>query len=373
MSRHKALTCCNHALELGMILAIYSVKMSISCPSEPAAMRTIYSAVAVLLLLAPVSGAEEKIKLDGYAEWRSDPGEGAAVLIVDGQRVAEGARIKFEGKGAAADFASIPLGYEVQVQGYRVKGGAVAALQVEAKPNGTATFERELETAFDDTEATWRRRGYVFDQGSRGQIHRIGTLHEAGPEVERARRIADRLVPPHRDPSEFRVYVIENAAWNAMAAPNDSIYVFSGLLEDMDDDEVAIIVGHELVHATHEHARKQYKRSTWTNVLTTAGVVAAGSQLGGGWKSDLLESGAGLAMLTMGNRYSRSHEDQADRVGLRYAHEAGFDVEKAPALWKRFERKYGGTPELYNAIFGDHSTAAARAKNLRREIFFNYR
>ncbi len=343
-----------------MILAISSV------------MRTIYSAAIALLLLAPAPAAGEKIKLDGYAEWRSDPGEGPAVLIVDGQRVVEGARIKFEGQGAA-DFASIPLGYEVRVEGYRVKVGAVAALQVEAKPNGTATFERELEKAFDDTEATWRRRSYVFDQGSRGRIHRIGALHEVGPEVERARRIADRLVPPHRDPSEFRVYVIENDAWNAMAAPNDSIYIFSGLLEDMNDDEVAIIVGHELVHATHEHARKQYKRSTWTNVLATAGVVAAGSQLGGGWESDLLESGAGLAMLTMGNRYSRSLEDQADRVGLRYAHEAGFDVEKAPALWKRFERKYGGTPELYNAIFGDHSTAAARAKNLRREIFFNYR
>lgn len=335
-------------------------------------MRTILPAMA-LLLLVPAATASEKIELDGYAEWRADPGRDGPYLIVDGQRVVPSPGMRFEGEGAAVSFASIPLGYEVRVEGTRVRGGAVAARKVEAKPNGTAMFEKDLEKAFDDTEATWRRRGYAFEQGTRGQIHRIGTLRESGPEVQRVRRIADRLVPPPREPSEFRVYVVENSAWNAMAAPNGSIYVFSGLLKDMDDDEIAIILGHELVHATHEHARKQYKRSTWTSVLTMAGVVAAGSQLGGGWERDLVESGAGLAMLAMGNRYSRGHEDQADRVGLRYAHEAGFDVGKAPALWKRFERKYGAQPGLYNAIFGDHSTAAARARNLRREIFFNYR
>jgi Zn-dependent protease with chaperone function len=336
-------------------------------------MRTIYATVVALLVLMPAASASEKVELDGYAEWRADSGQDGPYLIVDGQRVITTPGMRFKGEGAARDFGSIPLGYEVKVEGSRVKGGAIAARKIEAKPNGTAMFEKELEQAFDDTEATWRQRGYAFDQGSRGQIQRIGALRESGPEVERVRRITDRLVPPDRDPGEFRVYVVENDAWNAMAAPNGSIYVFSGLLNDMDDDEVAIVLGHELVHATHEHARKQYKRSTWTSLLTMAGVVAAESQLGGGWQTDLLESGAGLTMLAMGNRYSRSHEDQADRVGLRYAYEGGFDVSKAPELWKRFEKKYGATPELYNAIFGDHSTAAARARNLRREIFFNYR
>jgi predicted Zn-dependent protease len=42
----------------------------------------------------------------------------------------------------------------------------------------------------------------------------------------------------------------------------------------------------------------------------------------------------------MSNVYGRDLEDQADRVGLRYAYEAGFDATKAPRLWKRFREKY---------------------------------
>ena len=70
-------------------------------------MRTIYSAVVVPLLLPPASGAGEKIKLDGYAESRSDPAEGPSVLIVDGQRVVESNRIKVELETTFEDTSSI--------------------------------------------------------------------------------------------------------------------------------------------------------------------------------------------------------------------------------------------------------------------------
>jgi predicted Zn-dependent protease len=70
--------------------------------------------------------------------------------------------------------------------------------------------------------------------------------------------------------------------------------------------------------------------------------------------------------------YGRSHEDQADRVGLRYAAEGGFDVSKGPGLWNRFAQKYGNSPKALNFFFGDHSVAQDRARNLAREIALNY-
>ena len=66
-------------------------------------------------------------------------------------------------------------------------------------------------------------------------------------------------------------------------------------------------------------------------------------------------------------------EDQADRVGLRYAYEGKFDVKKGPALWNRFAEKYGSQDAVTNFFFGDHSRAQVRAKNLTREIELNYR
>ena len=72
------------------------------------------------------------------------------------------------------------------------------------------------------------------------------------------------------------------------------------------------------------------------------------------------------------NTFSREFESQADRVGLRYAYEAGFDFSKAPALWGRFAAKYGDHGTAANFFFGDHPTQVRRAANLTREIRHNY-
>ena len=156
--------------------------------------------------------AKERVKLDGYAEWRYHE-----VLIVEGQRVQATPRTLFVGNTFARDIASIPLGSEVKVDGYRNADGSVLARKVEAKRNGSAMFEGQLHSAFEATENQWRRRGFVYEEN--GQ--RLGKLFEDGPDVERVRRIMDRLVPPSRRASEFRAYVIENDAWNAMAARTD--------------------------------------------------------------------------------------------------------------------------------------------------------
>ena len=73
------------------------------------------------------------------------------------------------------------------------------------------------------------------------------------------------------------------------------------------------------------------------------------------------------------NGYGRSQEDQADRVGLRYVYEAGYDVRKGPGLWERFAEKYRGLPKFLNFFLGNHSVATDRARNLEREIRLNYR
>jgi predicted Zn-dependent protease len=168
-----------------------------------------------------------------------------------------------------------------------------------------------------------------------------------------------------------RIYVIENKEWNAFAMGNYSIYVFTGLLDDMDDDEVAIVLGHELVHATHEHSRKGFKRDMWIQLLAL-GAMGAASTI----DDDTKQAVVGLAVLAGASAwqsgYGRGMEDQADRVGLRYAYEAGYDITKGPRLWNRFAKKYGEGNKVANFFFSDHSQSAARATKLEKEIAFNY-
>ena len=83
-------------------------------------------------------------------------------------------------------------------------------------------------------------------------------------------------------------------------------------------------------------------------------------------------SAISLAGVAASNGYSRDMEDQADRVGLRYAYEAGFDITKAPRLWNRRNEKSPDGGRVENFLYGGHSLHAARAENLRRQIAVNY-
>ena len=305
--------------------------------------------------------------VEGYAEWVLD-----GCLVVDGQKVCPAPDLKFEGEGAAWSFATIPLGYEVKVKdGRRLSNGTVLAGKVEAKPNGEAMFESQVRAATDQMEAQIRRAGH-FPEGEGRRARSVGKLLESGPRVDRARWIVDHLLPPYLDPGDVRVYVIENEEWNAFAMGNYSIYVFSGLLDALDDDEVAIVLGHELVHATHEHSRRQAKKGMWVQ-LAAIGALGATSTIDSRSTRALAETAAGLAASAWSNGYGRDMEDQADRVGLRYTYEAGYDVTKGPLLWKKFAKKYGEGSSALNFFFSDHSQAGVRAANLETEIARNYR
>ena len=324
-------------------------------------------ALAVLLLAPAAAHAAEKVK--GYAEYRK-----GNALIVDGQRVVTDGETKIEGTSKKArDFAAIPLGYEVIVKGKRNADGSFLAKEISASRNRDTEVDTELKKGFDQIEAQYVKQGRMAQTDENGKVvEDMGKLLTSGPLVERTRRIATSLAPPSVKPESFRIYVVENEEWNAMAAPNFSIYVFSGLLKDLDDDEVAIVVGHELAHAVYEHSRAQYEKSSLIQQGTAVASEVAGGMIKNQTASELTKMGMGYSAMTVVNVYSRDAEDQADRVGLRYAYEAGYDVEKGPKLWARFAEKYGETSAVTNFFLGDHSRASARAKMLSKEIANNY-
>ncbi len=324
--------------------------------------------LAVLWAGATAAAAETKVteeKADGYAEWRVD-----GCLLVDGQKVCPAKGAKFKGSGEARDFASVPLGYEVKAKGTRGSDGSLVAREVEAKPNGGALFEGEVKSSTDAAEQRYRAAGSFYEgDGPRGSS--IGRLYDSGPQVERVRAIVDTLLPPYIDPEDVRVYVIENAEWNAFAMGNYSIYVFSGLLNDMDDDEISIILGHELVHASHEHTRRQFKKQMWIQIAAL-GVAASAQTIDDDTQRAVVSLVSVFGAMAWTNGYGRSLEDQADRVGLRYSYEAGYDITKGPRLWNRFAKRYGEQGKVANFFFSDHSQSSARAAKLEKEIAFNY-
>ena len=328
--------------------------------------RDIWVAVLAALLAPAAVHGGEKEKVEGYAEWRRGD-----CLIVDGQRVCPGPQMEFKGKDEAVDYESIPLGYEVKAEGVRDANGALIARKLEARTNGMAMFESDVLKGTNAAEAAYRRAGHMFEQVAEDKAVDFGVLHESGPQVERVRRITRRLLPPSIDLNDVRVYVVDNPEWNAMAMGNYSIYVFSGLLDDMDDDEVAIVLGHEIAHASHEHSRKQFKKQMWIQ-LAALGLGLVNEQVDDENANAVIELVGQFGALAWQNGYGRGHEDQADRVGLRYAYEAGFDVTRGPQIWRRFAQKYGQENAVHNFFLSDHSLATKRAAHLERELALNY-
>jgi Zn-dependent protease with chaperone function len=310
--------------------------------------------------------AQNKIeKISGYAEFRTGD-----TLIVDGQRVVAGSGITVSGPKLST-LGSIPLGYEVKVEGRRDAGGTLVARKVEAKPNGSDSKEKEVIAASDDAEKTWVDKKMMFEPGDSGKVTNIGEIQESGPYVDRARRIMNRLRPSYVPASALRVRVVKTDQWNASAMANGAVWVFTGLMDAMDDDEMAIVLGHELTHYTHEHVRRNMSKGTLARILGVGAEVAA-SQLKNATAQQVAALGGQLGLSALMSGYSREFEDQADRVGLRYVYQAGFDPTKGPGLWTKFKDKYGEEDKVTNFFTGDHSRPTERIKNINRQIKLNY-
>jgi len=326
----------------------------------------------LLAVAIPWAGAQDTRSakpenFSGYAEWTR-----GRTLIVDGQRVVANPATKFKSKGFPT-LESIPLGHEVGVKGIRLPDGALLATEVEAKPNGVGMFENDIRSATDEMEAKWLQDGAITEEDDGGKERTIGRVVTAGPRVERVQRITRRILPPYVDASRIRVHVVETKGWNAMAMGNGAVWVFTGLLDDMSDDEVALILGHELAHYTHEHSRREFKRAFWGQLIGVGAMLAAEALTDDEKKQAGVAVAAMAVMLVKRNGYSRELEDQADRVGMRYAYEGGYDVSKGPSLWTRFRDKYGDENGLMNFFLGSHPQASDRIKRLTREVELNYR
>ena len=322
------------------------------------------SPVVVGLAAALALGGTVKTEtINGYAEFKRGD-----TLIVEGQRVVATQTTKVKGAKRIAD---IPLGYEVKVQGQRNAAGVLVAAQIETKANGSGGTEQQIIAASNDAEQTWVKERMMFEPADSGKIIKIGDILETGPYVTRARRIMDRLRPSYVPASALRVRVVKTDQWNASAMANGAIWVFSGLMDAMNDDELAIVLGHELTHYTHEHMRRQMSKGTVGQILGTGAAIAT-SQIKNKTAQQVAAFGGQMGLSALMTGYSRDYEDQADRVGLRYVYEAGFDPTKGPGLWQKFKDKYGESDKITNFFTGDHSRPTERIHNLQRQVQLNY-
>ena len=140
-----------------------------------------------------------------------------------------------------------------------------------------------------------------------------------------------KLSPLSRpNPFSFKFYVIKEEVYNAFAIPAGYIFINSGLMAAMtNEDELAGILSHEISHVVCRHISQRIERSKKIDLATMAGMVAGiflGVATGSAdaTQSMILGSAAAGQAATLG--YSRDDEMQADQLGLGYLDKAGYSA-----------------------------------------------
>lgn len=177
-----------------------------------------------------------------------------------------------------------------------------------------------------------------------------------------------RVLPEGNNrPEDWEVTVFRSDQVNAFALPGGKIGVYTGLLRVAENQhQLAAVLGHEVGHVLADHSNARLS----ANYATMAGITAISVLAGASGAGDddqrtmmaLLGLGAQVGVLLP---FSRSHETEADEIGLELMARAGFRPSESVALWKRMAEASDGQPPEFLSTHPSHGT---RIRDLQRQL-----
>jgi predicted Zn-dependent protease len=159
--------------------------------------------------------------------------------------------------------------------------------------------------------------------------------------------------------------VFDSDTKNAFVLPGRQVGFYKGIMDLADnDDQVATVLGHEVGHVTGRHAAERYSQNLAVTGVTAATAIALS-------QSDTQYKGEIAAVLGLGITfgyvlpYSRAHELEADQLGVRYMHDAGYNPNEAIRFWEKMAAEGGPRqPELLST----HPDPSTRIQRIRDYI-----
>ncbi len=191
------------------------------------------------------------------------------------------------------------------------------------------------------------------------------------PQVKRLRAIAQRIIPfavawnPRARDWQWEVNLIGSNQINAFCMPGGKIAFYSGILTQLQlsDDEVAMVMGHEIAHALREHARERIAKNATTQGVARIGGALAASVFGIDPRlTDGLARG-GASLLTL--EFSRKDESEADLVGMELAARAGYNPRAGISLWKKMGAANRNAPPQW---LSTHPSGKSRIADIEKNL-----
>ena len=183
-------------------------------------------------------------------------------------------------------------------------------------------------------------------------------------EVEPVKRVTARIIDAAKQSKyaktaqhfEWEVTVIkDDKTMNAFALPGGKIAVYTGIFPVAKNEAgLAAILGHEVTHALARHGAERMSQGMLAQAAVVIGTLGAASQ---GIDPQIAQlAGGALAQYGFILPFSRTHESEADYVGLLLAAQAGYDPQEAVHVWERMEQLSKGQPPEFLSTHPGHGT-----------------
>ncbi len=245
------------------------------------------------------------------------------------------------------------------VKRYAMWGLLVVALVCPACTTVEGTGRKQFMLVTESQEQQMGRDAYQ-------QILSKETLSSDARMTGIVRRVGERIAAVVNRPDfAWEFNLIESPQVNAFCLPGGKIAVYTGILPMMENEAgMAAVMGHEVAHAVARHGGER----------VTTGIVAGAFgevvQYGFRGASPAAQSAAMQAYGITANvgaimPFGRSHESEADSLGLVYAAKAGYDPREAVALWRRMKAASKNRPPEF---LSTHPSTDRRIEDLQGQM-----
>jgi predicted Zn-dependent protease len=245
---------------------------------------------------------------------------------------------------------------------------AAGCQTVETTKGGTVGVDRQQRMAVSSEEVNAGAQKAYAQMMAEAQ--KKNALDRDAAQVQRVKNIVSRLVPqtatfrPDAAKWPWEVHVVSLDDVNAWCMPAGKMAVYTGLINKLQpsDDELAAVMGHEIAHALREHSREQISQQMGTQAaIGIAGALFGVGELGQG-------IGNMVADVTLNKPKSRTHETEADRIGVELAARAGYDPHAAVSLWEKMLKLGGSQPPQWLSTHPSNESRIADLKTYSERV-----
>src|ERR1051326_4305325 len=168
--------------------------------------------------------------------------------------------------------------------------------------------------------------------------------------TEYVNRVGQNIVLHSDAKVPFTIKVIDSDEVNAFALPGGFFYVNKGLILAADNEaELAGVMAHEIAHVAARHAVENQTKATLLEYAALGGSIFLG-----GIPGMIYQNTAGLGLLGIFMKFSRSAEEEADRLGVQYMYAAGYDPGAMATMSEKLEAKNKKKPGFVARAFSTH-------------------